>query len=382
MHRGPITVGPESVSDDELIGRFLDAPSSQGGHEAFEQLWQRYHRYAAQTIRAMLYLAPDGYDRQAFGQDALQQASVNLLQRMHGYRGPERVRQYLKRVVETSVLDERRVILQRALAMHGQQSHAGTKSVVAIRWRCWEGQTVGEIARTFRVVDAYAWRWSALPLPELERPGMTRSFLGHQPEPNRTIIPHGESQPGAPVKALNMHLRHLWSFRDVQLLSRKKMKMTATRRHTLATVLAVSALIGFLMMNLLPGCSQSTPAVMSPPLGSLPLAASPMTPSKPTEVMRAITLKSLDQGHSYTAEFNTPTVFVAGRATDAARVPPWLHDSEVVTRIHKTDFNTSWVVAVFSGQKGKGVWSGFHQRTYSLCISVGCSRSSSSISYI
>jgi DNA-directed RNA polymerase specialized sigma24 family protein len=125
MHRGPIRVGPESVSDDELVSRFLDAPSSQGGHEAFEQLWQRHRRYVEQTIRAMLYLAPDGYDRQAFGQDALQQASVNLLQRMHGYRGPERFRQYLKRVAETSVLDERRAVLARMRGIVGQEGPPG-----------------------------------------------------------------------------------------------------------------------------------------------------------------------------------------------------------------------------------------------------------------
>jgi DNA-directed RNA polymerase specialized sigma24 family protein len=128
------------------------------------------------------------------------------MQRLHNYRGPLAFPSYLREVVRTTVLDERRrviahlariayvpsdavepaeeraseslafrsyyyadpatisqarersEIIRQALAIHGQQSDHGVKSAVAIRWRWWEDRKIGEIADLFRVADRTIFR--------------------------------------------------------------------------------------------------------------------------------------------------------------------------------------------------------------------------------
>jgi DNA-directed RNA polymerase specialized sigma24 family protein len=129
------------------------------------------------------------------------------MQRLHGYRGPLKFPGYLREVVRTTVLDERRrvivqlarttsvpsndieptedrpgdplafrsryyfadparaiqarertEIIRQALAIHGQQSSHGVKSAVAIRWRWWEDRKIAEIADIFRVADRTVFR--------------------------------------------------------------------------------------------------------------------------------------------------------------------------------------------------------------------------------
>ena len=184
-------------SDDEFIRKFQNDPASPEGQEAFDRLWSRHATWVEALIRSLWYSVPAGYDRRLFFEEALQQACVNLMQRLHGYRGPLAFPSYLREVVRTTVLDEcrrvnaqltrmaampsddaepaedqtgdpmtfrsrhyeepatgsqvreRRDIIRRALAIHGQQSQQGTKCAVAIRWRWWEDRKIADVTRCF-----------------------------------------------------------------------------------------------------------------------------------------------------------------------------------------------------------------------------------------
>jgi len=106
------------------------------------------------------------------------------------------------------------------------------------------------------------------------------------------------------------------------------------------------------------GCSPGTPAVPpSATSGPTPLILPPGTPSRSTEAMQMITFKSLAQGESLTAELESPTLFVASSAAEAARFTRWLDDTDVITRIQEVDFNSAWVVAVFAGKMGSSGYS-------------------------
>ncbi len=158
-------------------------------------------------IHSLWDFVPNGYDRQLFFDESLQQTCVNLMQRLRGYRGPLTFPSYLREVVRTTVLDERRrvivqlarmasvpsnniepaeerlgdplafrsryyfadpatasqarersEIIRQALVIHGQQSHHGVKSAVAIRWRWWEDRKIAEIANIFRVTERTVFR--------------------------------------------------------------------------------------------------------------------------------------------------------------------------------------------------------------------------------
>jgi len=104
-------------------------------------------------------------------------------------------------------------------------------------------------------------------------------------------------------------------------------------------VLLVLALSGWLMG--LVGCSPGTPAALpSVTPGPTSSAVPVVTQSGPTETMRTIALESLDQGNSYTAELENPTIFVAGSIDEAAHFTGWLNDADVTERIREVDFNT------------------------------------------
>jgi RNA polymerase sigma factor (sigma-70 family) len=206
MAPGGTTTEEHPPSDDELIRKYQDAPASPEGRGAFDQLWSRHATWVEAIIRSLWDSVPAGYDRQLFFDESLQQTCVNLMQRLHGYRGPLAFPSYLREVVRTTVLDERRrviaqlarmasapsddtesaeerpgdplifrsgyymdpsrvsqvrersEIIRQALAIHGQQSSHGVKSVVAIRWRWWEDRKIAEIAAIFRVADRTVFR--------------------------------------------------------------------------------------------------------------------------------------------------------------------------------------------------------------------------------
>jgi hypothetical protein len=69
-----------------------------------------------------------------------------------------RSRYYFADPATASQVRERSEIIRQALAIHGQQSSQGVKSVVAIRWRCCEDRKIAEIATIFRVAERTVFR--------------------------------------------------------------------------------------------------------------------------------------------------------------------------------------------------------------------------------
>jgi len=114
----------------------------------------------------------------------------------------------------------------------------------------------------------------------------------------------------------------------------------------------VAVLLG-LLCGWLVGCSHSTPpALPSVTQKPTPPTLPPVIEPRPTETMRMIAVETLDQGDSYTAELDIPTIFVAGSPAEAARFTKWLNDASVARRIKEVNFNNSLVVAVFFGRTG------------------------------
>lgn len=78
--------------------------------------------------------------------------------------------------------------------------------------------------------------------------------------------------------------------------------------------------------------------------------SAPMAQVRSPKTVTTIPFESLAQGDSYTAELQTPTLFIAGNASQADRFIRFLNDPAIAQRIQAIDFNTTWVVSVFRGQ--------------------------------
>lgn len=61
------------------------------------------------------------------------------------------------------------------------------------------------------------------------------------------------------------------------------------------------------------------------------------------------TLAQADSIYS-AAKVETPTLFIASNASEAAHITQRLKDANIVRQIQDVDFNTTWVVAVFRGE--------------------------------
>jgi hypothetical protein len=116
--------------------------------------------------------------------------------------------------------------------------------------------------------------------------------------------------------------------------------------------------IALSVLALLVGCSPSTPAApRSATSGPTPFTPPPVIQSRPSQTMQTLMFKSLAQGDSFTAALESPTLFVASSAAEAASFTQWLDDNDVITRIQEVDFNSAWVIAVFAGQVGSSGYS-------------------------
>ncbi len=112
-------------------------------------------------------------------------------------------------------------------------------------------------------------------------------------------------------------------------------------------------LLGLVLIGWLVACSSQAPEV--PPAATPGLTSPVLQPSPtpdPPEAMHTVTFDSLGQGDSVTAGLVDPTLFVAGSPEEADRFTDLLDDSAAARRIQQLDFDTVWVVAVFSGVKG------------------------------
>lgn len=76
-----------------------------------------------------------------------------------------------------------------------------------------------------------------------------------------------------------------------------------------------------------------------------------VTQPVPKDTVPTIDFISIANGNSNTAELDDPTIFVAGSAKEIEPFIGWL-DEGVANRIRRIDFNSSFVVAVFSGRMG------------------------------
>ena len=106
-------MGLEQLSDNILIQRGLQDRPLPGGNDACTVLWQRHAAFVDILLRSMLHAVPQGYDPQVFHAEARQQVYENLRRRLSGYRGPDRFKAYLTRVVYSAALDELRVVKRR-----------------------------------------------------------------------------------------------------------------------------------------------------------------------------------------------------------------------------------------------------------------------------
>ena len=197
-------MGLTDLTDDALIQRVLQEHPLHGDNEACTVLWQRHTSLVHTMLRSMVHAIPQGYDPQVFLAEAHQRAFENLLRRLAGYRGPDRFKAYLTRVVYSAALDELRVLTRRlareqpsgdahdtetrqmatsrttapdawpfrsryvsaftqvarrerreimraALHLHAQQSHQHLKSARALVWRFRMDWRITDIAARFRV---------------------------------------------------------------------------------------------------------------------------------------------------------------------------------------------------------------------------------------
>lgn len=197
-------MGLADLPDDVLIQRVLQERPLQRDNDALTVLWQRYTPLVEALLHSMVHAVPQGCDPQIFLAEARQRVAENLLNRLSGYRGPDRFKAYLTQVVYSAALDELRVIKRRlareqlagdaadaetrqmtasrttapeawpfrsrhvsafihvvrrerreiiraALHLHAEQSHHHLKSAKALRWRFWLDWHVTDIATRFHV---------------------------------------------------------------------------------------------------------------------------------------------------------------------------------------------------------------------------------------
>jgi DNA-directed RNA polymerase specialized sigma24 family protein len=198
-------------SDDELIQIFCQAHPLHGGNEAFTTLWQRHAPFVDGLVQRLTNRLPHGHDRPTFVEEARQRVRINLLRRLPRYQGPDVFRAYLARVVRSATLDQSRAVQGRlmheapagdvrqieaadtapsvvhddlpfrsryalldpfnfvadrqrqhvinlALDLHGQQSHQGTRSTRALRWRYWDDHSIADLAGRLQVHDRTIYR--------------------------------------------------------------------------------------------------------------------------------------------------------------------------------------------------------------------------------
>ncbi len=108
----------------------------------------------------------------------------------------------------------------------------------------------------------------------------------------------------------------------------------------------ISAFCIILVVILLSGCTYKKIEITN----ATAVPTSPGLPPINTNISGRITFETLDIGNSITAEMEKPEIIVAGNAAEAARFAGLLAEGDAATRIQKTDFNNTVMVAVFRGQ--------------------------------